>query len=258
MSRREPLTLCLGIPHHSLIDRPNGLVLPFDRHSSPSPSDHSAIFYLDPTSSSSGQLLGYLSEYSSSYPTFGFTVRYKPSKNRKSGTRTSLSGWGVELALKNTDYLVVDDRASSSPVHKADAGVKGSTSGDFFSEVLGDDPWSEHSTPLSKDELKGEHEGSRCRCEQKLMPDIGLKAASLILSSDDHLRALKHLSQDFPKYSAALARKVEVSSSVKAKANDLLASGPFPPAFYVNGKSFSGNLDAFSYVLKTISLIADC
>jgi len=83
-----------------------------------------------------------------------------------------------------------------------------------------------------------------------LTEDIGLKAASLILSSEDKLSALQHLSQDFPKYSAALARKVKVSQPIKEKLSELLAMGPMAPAVYFNGKPFArSELDAFTLVL---------
>lgn len=67
------------------------------------------------------------------------------------------------------------------------------------------------------------------------------------MSSEDRLAALQHLSQDFPKYSAALARKVEVSPAIKGKVRDMMMAGPLPPAVYINGKAFSGSdLNAFS------------
>ena len=87
--------------------------------------------------------------------------------------------------------------------------------------------------------------------------DIGLKAASLILSSEDKLSALENLSQDFPKYSAALARKVEVAQPIKDKVSELLAMGPVAPALYFNGKAYSrSGLDAFTWVFLGVG--ADC
>lgn len=79
--------------------------------------------------------------------------------------------------------------------------------------------------------------------------DIGIKATSLIMASQDPLRALQELSQDFPKYSAALARNVESSLQVRLKIPDLFAMGPAEPAIYVNGKAFRGSdLNAYAYV----------
>jgi UDP-glucose:glycoprotein glucosyltransferase len=68
--------------------------------------------------------------------------------------RTGVSGYGVELALKNTDYLVVDDRAST-PASTGSAATSGASTHEYFRDTLGDDPWSELSTPLTKEELRG-------------------------------------------------------------------------------------------------------
>ncbi len=68
-----------------------------------------------------------------------------------------MSGYGVEMVLKKTDYLVVDDRATSggnSALQKLERSA-GNGSG-MFSELLGDDPWSETATPMLKSELKVE------------------------------------------------------------------------------------------------------
>lgn len=67
------------------------------------------------------------------------------------------------------------------------------------------------------------------------------------MSSEDKLDALQHLSQDFPKYSAALSRHVQVSDPIRAKLPDLYNMGPMEPAVYINGKPFgSTELNAFS------------
>jgi UDP-glucose:glycoprotein glucosyltransferase len=60
----------------------------------------------------------------------------------------------VELALKKTDYLVVDDRATGGLQASAN-GIQGNSSSGrgMFSDILGDDPWSELSTPIAKEEL---------------------------------------------------------------------------------------------------------
>lgn len=204
-----------------------------------------AIFYFDPESTSSLALLNYLTFHTNTYPTFGFVVRYKPNRTGE-GRRTGLSGYGVELALKNTDYLVVDDRDSGSSVVNRTKGEVGTTEHGFFAEVLGSDPWAELSIPLTKKELSGELQLTRKNVWLMVL-DIGLKAASLILDSEDPLTALQELSQDFPRYSAALARNVEVSTRVQSKVPDLFAMGPAEPAIYINGKAHRGpDLNAFS------------
>jgi UDP-glucose:glycoprotein glucosyltransferase len=128
-------------------------------HISPGPSEIApqAILYFDPSSTSSVPLLEYLERHARNYAAFRYIVRYKPSlaAGHESRRKVPLSGYGVELALKKTDYLVVDDRAA--PVQKAhvpkdkQAAVR---AGPFDAE-LGGDPWSELSTPLRPTEIAG-------------------------------------------------------------------------------------------------------
>lgn len=67
------------------------------------------------------------------------------------------------------------------------------------------------------------------------------------MSAADRLGALKELSQDFPKYSAAIARKVPVPEEMKQKAKDLARRGPDAPTVYINGKSYTHpDLNAFT------------
>jgi UDP-glucose:glycoprotein glucosyltransferase len=67
------------------------------------------------------------------------------------------------------------------------------------------------------------------------------------MASDDPLSALEHLSQDFPKYSAALARKVNVPPKIRIKASQSLHRGQVAPAVYINGKAYRDpELNAYS------------
>lgn len=112
-----------------------------------------AVLYLDIESTSSVPLLSYLERHASQYPSFRFIIRYKPSAHH---TRVALSGYGVELALKRTDYLVVDDRASPSSEQIPFSAPSGQSDTGPFSKQLGSDPWAELSTPLRPTELAGE------------------------------------------------------------------------------------------------------
>lgn len=70
------------------------------------------------------------------------------------------------------------------------------------------------------------------------------------MSAPDRLEALRTLSQDFPKYSAAIARKVPVPDAMKQKAKDLARRGPDTPTVYINGKAFAHpELNAYTYVI---------
>ena len=79
----------------------------------------------------------------------------------------------------------------------------------------------------------------------------------LIMSSSNKLEALRELSQDFPKYSAALARKVTVSESLQKKVASMFMRGASSQAIYINGKTFDDSaLDAYSYVTWSKSVKA--
>ncbi|CAG8437569.1 1716_t:CDS:10 [Acaulospora morrowiae] len=119
-----------------------------------------------------------------------YVLRYVPPK----GNRDSLylSGYGVELALKNMDYIVVDDRK----VEEID---------DENKEI---DPKDSKDEPLNK---SGDHLFDQYISEIKPLKSgeiksLGVKAAQFILGSHDPLKAFAQLSQDFPKYSHAISQ----------------------------------------------------
>ncbi|KAL1411228.1 killer toxin resistant protein [Vanrija albida] len=195
--------------------------LPFDRASNPDARAH-AIFYYSP-SAAAVPLLEYLDAHAKAYPSFQYVVRYRPTAaDRERTARTPLAGYGVEMALKNTDYLVVDDRAAGNGGNDAQAAFEApsNSSSQPFAAVLGSDPWAEHATPLTAAEAK----------------DLGLQAVALIKGAEDPLEAFVALSQDLPKYTAALARHVDVPANIRERAERLAVRHPIGPAFYLNGR----------------------
>jgi UDP-glucose:glycoprotein glucosyltransferase len=130
---------------------PRPTTSPFDRVSTPfTGSGHlPAVLYYDPTSRGVSALVSYLQHHATTTPGFQYIVRYRPSRTKPS--RTGLSGYGVEMALKKTDYLVVDDRASGRVA--AHVNVHDSEEEGIFAATLGEDPWSEMSTPLTSKEI---------------------------------------------------------------------------------------------------------
>jgi UDP-glucose:glycoprotein glucosyltransferase len=76
-----------------------------------------------------------------------------------------------------------------------------------------------------------------------------VKAAAFIASTPNPLEALLHISQDFPKYSAALARNVNITDAVQNRIDYMERRGQVDAAIYVNGKSvMAEEITAFSYV----------
>lgn len=66
------------------------------------------------------------------------------------------------------------------------------------------------------------------------------------MSSDDPISALTHLSQDFPKYSAALAHQVEVREDIQSKGRTIAVRGKAKEAIYINGKPFDKDLNPYT------------
>jgi len=90
-----------------------------------------------------------------------------------------VNGYGVELQLKRTDYIVIDDRQKGG--HASDQKPLGTD--------LDEDAEVSDLKPLSKEEVS----------------DLGVKAASFVMKSDQPMDTLLKLVQDFPKYSSTIA-----------------------------------------------------
>lgn len=89
-----------------------------------------------------------------------------------------VNGYGVELALKRTDYIVIDDRQADEAVGEPSEAMEASLHEENVSDLK----------PLASSELRG----------------LSIMASSFAMSSDDPFGILLKLSQDFPKHSSAL------------------------------------------------------
>jgi UDP-glucose:glycoprotein glucosyltransferase len=132
--------------------------LPFDRVSRQG-AGRQAILYFNPedAATQSSGLIACLDRRAENDPEFSYIIRYRPSHGREQGPKSKMAGYGVELALKKTDYLVVDDRDTGS-ASSADSQIQSSNAtlaSGTFEDILGIDPWAELSTPLSKFEVMG-------------------------------------------------------------------------------------------------------
>lgn len=169
----------------SALDQPRGQVpqgqdreLPFDVSLGSGPN---CILYADVTSADFGSFHKALSEKSRNRDC-AYKLRYR-RLSHEALEALPVSGYGVELALKRTDYIVIDDRKADE-----EAAQKPITSG--ASEVILDEEEEVADLkPLSTSELR----------------DLGLKAGSFIMQNDSPFDTLLKLTQDFPKYSTSLA-----------------------------------------------------
>ncbi|RIA98379.1 Glycosyltransferase Family 24 protein [Glomus cerebriforme] len=125
-----------------------------------------------------------------------YVLRYKPPK--KSQDTLYLAGYGVELALKKTDYIVIDDR-------KVETGrilISNSESyNDSRSEKLSDHLFEEDISDIKP-------------LTTRAIKELGVKAAQFITASQSPLSTLAHLSQNLPKYSYHIAQ-LNLNSSLQ-------------------------------------------
>ena len=158
--------------------------LPFDRILGQGSDDWPppSILYADIISPLFGQFHQTISRTARNGLT-SYRIRYRPSPGSASKPLV-VNGYGVELALKRTDYIVIDDR-DASPGTEGEANAGESDEVVLEAEELAD------LKPLSSTELLG----------------LGLKTATFIMSSDDPLDTLIKVSQDFPKHSSAFTKR---------------------------------------------------
>ena len=149
----------------------------FDRVLGDATLQHSTVLYADLMSESFRTFHKTVAQSAREGKT-SYRVRYRPLSS--DGERPlTVSGYGVELALKRTDYIVIDDRQAAevekveNPVHEAS----------LDEQVIAD------LRPLSTAEVQR----------------LSLKAASFVMNSEDQMDMLVKLTQDFPKYSGYVA-----------------------------------------------------
>lgn len=137
-----------------------------------------------------------------------------------------LSGYGVELAHKKTDYIVMDDRDVSG---EGDA-KKGKDTQTPIKEL--DDQEIQDIKPLHPED----------------MSFLGMKAASFVMDSEDPLTTLLKLLQDFPKHTSSVAAvgiNPDVTDALQGNWDSFL--GPGQNALWINGVQLeNSDINAFA------------
>ncbi|CAK7198695.1 killer toxin resistant protein [Sporothrix eucalyptigena] len=101
--------------------------------------------------------------------------------------RLPVNGYGVELALKRTDYIVIDDREADA---ESDSASKKKNKKSTAAEVV----------------LDGEEEVSDLKALSKSeLAALGMSTADYIIQSENPFDTLLKISRDFPKYSSSIA-----------------------------------------------------
>ncbi|CCO31204.1 UDP-glucose:glycoprotein glucosyltransferase [Rhizoctonia solani AG-1 IB] len=149
-----------------------------------------AIFYASLSSPNFYDLYLYLRSKSET-PGFCYILRYTPPKDTAIAgehSRNTLSGYGVALDLKKMDYLALDDHGDSDSTAEESTVWE-----DYVSSLLSEHPHEDLdlTTPLTEEEIS----------------TLPLRSTHLVMSSEDPLKALLHLSQNFPKHAVSVARR---------------------------------------------------
>lgn len=154
---------------------------PFDKLVGSPMRSEAWVIYVDPSNKiSMANFFG----WHQAHRDVSFRLRYRPPQASIDGIATTapmtISGYGVELALKRTDYVVIDDRDASSP---------GDGKTEKVLQGLDADKDARDVKPLSSSELL----------------NLGLSAADFVMSSVNRIDALLNLTQDLPKHAASLS-----------------------------------------------------
>ncbi|OMP84981.1 UDP-glucose:glycoprotein glucosyltransferase [Diplodia seriata] len=206
---------------HGDVKNPRVKDLPFDRPMRQEYRSVPSVLYADITSPSFRNFHKTIIKTARAGET-SYTLRHKPPKNTRHDPQ-DVHGYGVELALKRTDYIVIDDRQAEDDA-KAPAA-------DAAQAVLQDEEVADLK-PLSESDLKG----------------LGLKAGSFVMGSEDPLDTLLKLSQDFPKHSSAIAAHDVSKDFLKEhKANREAVLPPGYNILWINGvQVMPRDVDAFA------------
>jgi UDP-glucose:glycoprotein glucosyltransferase len=141
-----------------------------------------------------------------------YRLRHIPSVWAVMKAPLVVNGYGVELQLKRTDYIVIDDR-------QAEQGEKVANQKPLATGLDGDEDVSDLK-PLSKDDV----------------PNLALNAASFVMSSEQPMDTLLKLVQDFPKYTSTIAgRNASADFIAEHSTNREVLLPPGSNVIWING-----------------------
>ncbi|QYS96472.1 UDP-glucose glycoprotein a-glucosyltransferase [Trichoderma simmonsii] len=194
--------------------------LPFDRTLG---TGKEAILYADPTSSTFGEFHKALSK-AAREGSLSYRIRYRRTEAAHAAA-LPMNGYGVELALKRTDYIVIDDRVHDDASHHESP--SSSTNLDDSEDVA-------DIKPLAASDLSS----------------LGMKAASFILQSDEPLGTLIKLTQDLPKFlTSVVAQNVSTQFEEEFQSNGIKGVPDGVNALFVNGVQVSERqIDPFALI----------
>ncbi|KAF5311086.1 hypothetical protein D9619_007791 [Psilocybe cf. subviscida] len=210
------------------IPQPRPKTLSFD-HIYPPPSKvverppRTAVLYASLDSQNFRELHSYLYKVVNTLdPHVEYIFRYV-SPPKTDGPRSFLSGYGVSLDLKKTDYLAIDDRnINAAGVNQAtgDQEQKPDPVLPLILSYPANETAPESSVPLTTEELT----------------KLGSNTAQIIADSADPLSVLTQIAQNFPKYASALGRRLIANESIEEELhNNSLRVQRGGNAMWING-----------------------
>ncbi|KAI8639247.1 UDP-glucose:glycoprotein glucosyltransferase-domain-containing protein [Parasitella parasitica] len=198
-------------------------VLPFDHIVYNTASANPTVaLYTERFSTKFAQFLDALQQHDVTH-----VIRYRPD-TANVPVPLYLSGYGVEMALKKTDYLVIDDRSSQKV-----SGIKDkiSNAGKKFGQSLFQATQKEAIEPVTPSEIHR----------------LGFKAAQYVSKSNNPLATLNQLVQDFPKYAKSVSEldiDTRFEEEILGNQHNFLRAGM--SAVWLNGKGLEfSQLDPF-------------
>ncbi|KAJ1949416.1 killer toxin resistant protein, partial [Linderina pennispora] len=206
-------------------------------------SDKLVVLYADPRADDFLKLHQKAKELAESAQAT-YVLRYRPwaSAERPLG----LAGYGVELALKSTEYKVIDDRDLDFAGERS----KGGAGAKLAVQDAGRNGEIELFDSDAEPVIKG--------LPENLMSSIGFQATQMILGASDKLAVLKQLAQDLPRY-AHLLSEVELNTTLTDSIEQFRQIAPHD-SFFVNGVRLTPDeLDPFkllNHLRKENSIIA--
>ncbi|KAI2634577.1 UDP-glucose:glycoprotein glucosyltransferase [Xylaria nigripes] len=208
LNKKQYCSAALGESDGQIIGDSQTRILPFDRALGNGPE---AILYADITKPEFGPFHRALVDMARNND-ISYRLRYRIAQ-REQLAALPVSGYGVELQLKRTDYIVIDDREAT------ESGLSQPHSVASTDVVLDDEEFSDLK-PLAASELAS----------------LGLNTGSFIMESENPFQVLIKLTQDFPKFSTSVAtRNASDAFITEHRKNRNIAAPAGANALWMNG-----------------------
>ena len=188
---------------------------------------------------------------------------YRPQVRAAPGARSqSLQGYGVQLAIKNMEYKVLDDKAvqdlggiegDDDEAAEGEAEDEADVGGFFFGTLASRRPELAAQLQALQGTLLAQETEASTKLKAWAMQDLGLQAATRVLAASDPLKALRDVCQNFPFASGKLSKlKVSQELSAGVRASQQTYFGPGYNGAFLNGLALPITDNDFYGLMNTI------